>query len=408
MSEFLARFGTDDEALLRRVLGVGAAGPTRSAPDRIVVDAHVPSRAPALSVMARRAGRAFLIDPQTYYLQDLQHPQFPWTSTPFGRPEPVTPADLTSTKALDALVIACVEYQLAHDATAVIPPYVHIEKIGDGWSDVQAALWARTARYLHEQCIGLPVIAVVALGWTTLAPQLREQCLSKLAASLRALRPVEIALAASKIDQGVRPADRLAELVLTIRHLRRIAPVIAWQQGVLGEAAVAAGAIGYECGIGWRERCDLQSAMRQHRAAPAPDGRFAARPVYVPQLGRSLPKATVVQLMSNRGIAPDLICMDPQCCPRGGQSLLGDAREHALASRRRQLAEVAQSDQPAWQWRVLADRADAALALAARVNFYVKSLPAEPRIARVDIGALTAMQVVANNRRQTLRRRRAA
>jgi hypothetical protein len=80
------------------------------------------------------------------------------------------------------------------------------------------------------------------------------------------------------------------DLVLMIERLRRNYPVIAWQQGHLGEISVAAGALGYECGIGWREGCDLGTAMNAHRKSPS-SGPRAARPVFVPKLGRSIPQA---------------------------------------------------------------------------------------------------------------------
>ncbi|HEX5404204.1 MAG TPA: hypothetical protein VFX16_18095 [Pseudonocardiaceae bacterium] len=47
-----------------------------------------------------------------------------------------------------------------------------------------------------------------------------------------------MALAASKVDDSVRPDLRLANFVAVIRRIKRRFPVIVWQQGVLGEAAV--------------------------------------------------------------------------------------------------------------------------------------------------------------------------
>jgi hypothetical protein len=89
----------------------------------------------------------------------------------------------------------------------------------------------------------------------------------------------------SKVDDGVHPDQRLVTFMAVLRRIKRRFPVIAWQQGVLGEAAVAAGAIGYETGLGWRERCDLQGAMSAHRQPPS--GNFGARPVYIPALNLS-------------------------------------------------------------------------------------------------------------------------
>lgn len=408
MAELLARFGVDDEQLLRRVLGVDTDGATRAAPDRVVVDAHASVRAPNLALLAQQAGRPFLVDPQTFYLQDAQHADLPWVKLPYGRAEALTPGDLSSTVALDELVERCVGFQIENAATAVIPPYVHIEKVDSGWLDVQIALWDRTARHLRRTGIRLPVIAVVAVGWTTLAREVRTRGMTLLVSALQRLAPTEIALAASKVDEGSRPADRLADFISTIRYLRRVAPVIAWQQGVLGEAAVAGGAIGYECGIGWRERCHLQSSMAVHRNAPREDSQFGGRPIYISQLGRSLPKRTVRELLEHRQISPAVLCLDPDCCPRGRDSLLGDAREHTLTARRRDLAELSRISRPAWQWRLLADRADRGLVVAERINAYVVDRPAGTVVTSINTGALRAVQAVGHNRRQTLRRRKVA
>ncbi len=72
--------------------------------------------------------------------------------------------------AQDALVQAVVDYQVKHGATAVIAPYVHIERPDSGWIPVQASLWRRTKAYVEAAGINLPVIAVVAVGWRCLHP----------------------------------------------------------------------------------------------------------------------------------------------------------------------------------------------------------------------------------------------
>lgn len=94
---------------------------------------------------------------------------------------------------------------------------------------------------------------MLALGWRELDRARWPVGLSLLRACLqRELRPGELALAASRVDAGVRPAERISAYAAVIGRMRRHWPVLAWQQGTLGEVAVAAGAAGYECGIGWR------------------------------------------------------------------------------------------------------------------------------------------------------------
>ncbi len=208
-------------------------------------------------------------------------------------------------------------------------PYVHVERPGDGWAQVQALLYRRTRRYLDAQRLHLPILAPVALSWKLVSRTSWPAALDGLIDALRILAPDEVALAASKIDQGAHPDLRLAGLYATIGHLRRHWPVIAWQQGILGEACVAAGAAGYESGIGWRERCDLRTRMAGHRSTSSKDGGGPLRPVYIAALGRSIPKKTVLAALTDPVAGPQLICMDPHCCPTGRLVLTGDARAHA-------------------------------------------------------------------------------
>lgn len=270
MAELLIRAGSGDVALLRRVFGgtAGSVSPWR--PHRIVLDAHVAAAKPEITTIARRAGVPLVIDPQTYYLQDFQHPADPWARLAFADAAKHAPDDLATPARQDWLIAETIEFQLAHGATMLVPPYVHTERVNDGWVEVQTSLWRRTRRYLDQQGLRVPTLAVVALGWRLLNRTAWPSALFPLRRSLVELDPTEVALAASKIDDGVHPDERLVTLMAVIRRLRRTAPIIVWQQGVLGEAAVAAGAAGYETGLGWRERCDLRSAMSTHRQPPPP------------------------------------------------------------------------------------------------------------------------------------------
>ena len=87
--------------------------------------------------------------------------------------------------------------------------------------------------------------------------------------ALADLAPREVALAASKIDDGAHPDERAMDLILMVEQLRRDHSVILWQQGRLGELGIAAGAHGYETGIGWHERCDLLSPTSGPRVPTA-------------------------------------------------------------------------------------------------------------------------------------------
>lgn len=405
MAELLIRASTSDAALVRRIYGLDGRDAAMARPSRIVVDAHAPvsSRGGDLITAVRRAGVPLLIDPQTFYWQGTQHANDPWAQLAFGRPAKLTPADVDAS-AQEELVAAVVGYQVANGATAIIPPYVHIDQLISGWIDVQAGLWRRTRKYLDRQHLRLPVTAVLALGWRVLDPVNGPDVLAPVLTALSGLGPTDIALAASKTDQGKRTADRVMDLILMIEWLRREYPIIAWQQGRLGEVAVAAGAIGYECGIAWRESCDLGTAANAHRA-PAPTGPRAARPVFIPQLGRSIPKRSIEAIREHRDLWMRMLCHDTDCCPPGGTGLLADARAHAVIQRKKSLDQVSHILAPVWRWQRLATAADEGLDLAERINRRALNARA---ITPVNTGALAAISAVSHTRRADIRSRRVA
>ena len=404
MAELMIRASTQDGALVRRIYSLDGRE-TAAQPARIVVDAHVPasSRGNGVVTAARRAGVPLLIDPQTFYLQGAQHAGDPWALLPYGRPDKLLPADLDAF-AQEDLVARVIDYQVWHGATAIIPAYVHLERFNSEWIDVQAGLWHRTRNYLDRQNISLPITALLAVGWRLLHPVQGPAALAPALAALSTLMPREIALAVSKADQGVRTHDRVMDLVLMIERLRRDYPVIAWQQGHLGEISVAAGAVGYECGIGWREGCDLGSAANARRN-PWSLGRRAARPVFVSTLGRSIPKRSLEAIRQHRDLWMRLICLDAECCPPGGAALLDDARAHAVVQRAKRLDQIVRIDRPVWRWQHLAGIADDGLDLAKRINRRAQTVPA---ISLVNTRALAAISAVSHTRRVDVRSRRVA
>ncbi len=388
---------------MRRAFGRGHGSPAWT-PQRVVVDAHVAVKAPEIAKTAQRAGVPFLVDPQTHFLQGRQDPGFAWTHLPFASAEPQAPADLRSRAARERLVEECLDYQLATGATVLIPPYVHIERHDSAWVDVQAALWRATRRYLDREGVALDVLAVLAVGWRLLHPIQGQAALLPVTGALRDLAPAELGVAASKAHMGARPQDRLVELLALVRRLGQQWPVLMWQQGLLGEACVVAGAAGYETGIGWRESCDLQTAMASHRYVPGPESHPGARPVYVDALKRSVPKRSLVQLRGRRGLWSRLLCPDPDCCPPAGEGLLEDARRHAITRRAQSLAALSQIQDVQWQWSHLAHQTSHGLDIARRINAAAAD---DPLIARVDTNPLQAIHAVADHHR-TQRRLRAS
>ena len=397
MAELLIRVGTQDAALIERVL----VGPQRRRPDRLVVDAHVAQRDSRIQRAARSAGVPLLIDPQTFYWQDSQHPADPWAALPFGRHAQMNPADFTPTTT-NELVRSTLQFQLAHGATALVLTYVHIDRVGDGWAAVQQDLWEASKEFLHASDVQLPVLAVVAAGWRLLSAGPWGNELAPILATVGQVQPLELALAASRVDGGLHRDARLGTLVSTVERLSGLAPVIAWQQGVLGELSVAAGAIGYECGMGWRERCDTRASMAQHRG---PSSGHGPRPVYVSELGRSVPKRVLDSISRNPRLAAEVTCPDPSCCPSGREALLGDMRAHGITARKTTLEQLGSASSISWRWQQLTTSAQRSLALGTRINLHQQR---NGERGRVDTELLGAIFAVATKQRQIAARRRAA
>jgi hypothetical protein len=396
MAELLIRASPQDRVLLRRIFGTDTRQPRASLrPDRIVVDAHVPAGTSEFSSIARQSGVAFIVDPQTFFFQDAQPVDDRWSRLPFGLPQALTSEEASRPAFLSDLTRRVIDYQVDHGATAVVPPYVHIDRPGSEWIDVQAGMWDYARVYLDHEAIALPVLAVMAVGWRMLQPINGTQALGPMMRALADLAPREVALAASKIDDGAHPDERAMDLILMVEQLRRDHSVILWQQGRLGEMGIAAGAQGYETGIGWRERCDLPGTMSSRRRAQS-GGPGSGRPVFVTPLGRSIDKRTLEEISHHRDVWTRLICTDRDCCPDGGRALLDNARGHTVVQRARRLSELDRIETPVWRWQNLAEAADRGLELASRINRLAQT---NSSITRVDTRALFAISSVSHLRR---------
>ena len=370
---------------------------------RLVLNAVLAARNPAFVHSARRAGVPILVDTQLPYLQDRQHVDDGWAALPFADWRALTPADLSPERQAH-IVEADLRYQIENGATRLLTPYVHVARGGDGWLETQVALYRLTREILNHAGVHLPVTAVLDLGWRALDRATWSTTLNPLLDVIAVAGYEEIALAGSSVDAGARPAQRLADLLATVSRCARTAPVIAWRQGLYGEACVAAGALGYETSLGWGERCDTPAWRRARRnPAPSKDTPRTPRPVYIGKLGRSIPKGTVERLVGHRSIAPDLPCGTAEgCCPNGIAGLLGDSRWHTLYSRVSSLRTLSEVD-PGFRWSHIARRAAEGLDLAERINV----VASREGFFKVSTAALTSQQLCAHSL-QGNRRSRAA
>ena len=402
MSELIIRLTGQDTTLLAQ-LAPASTGPRPPGLSRVVLDAPAAAKTTAICAAAQQMGVPYLIDPLTFYLADHQHPGDQWARLPFATPNVVTVADLNNTAAADRLVAATLEFQLDHGATHLTAPYLHVERADDGWAGVQALLYRRTRDYLTTNNIAMPLLAPLAMSWRLLSRVRWADALGPLTAALGDLAPDHVALAGSRAHQGVHADHRLADLLAVTGELARQHSVIAWRQGLYGEASLAAGATGYETGIGWGERCDLRNRMADRRT-PHADG-FSARPVYIHNLGASLPKRSLKDLLTIPAMAARLACLDHHCCATGKHALLADARAHAVRARAARLKALDIAGHPRWAWKLIADRAHQSLDLARAINTLADRgvVP-----LHTDLIGYSALVTVADARRQNAGRGRAA
>ena len=70
-----------------------------------------------------------LIDPLTPLWQGELRQNDPWANLEFGNHERLSPGDLSSPLKRETLGAQVVDFQVAHGATAVVPPYPHHRRI---------------------------------------------------------------------------------------------------------------------------------------------------------------------------------------------------------------------------------------------------------------------------------------
>jgi hypothetical protein len=183
----------------------------------------------------------------------------------------------------------------------------------------------------------------------------------------------KIALYLSPFGDGRESYAKLLHAHLAARHLRAAGiPTIAWRQGIYGSALVAAGLDGYECGMGVGERGDVRGfvgARKPRKPSSEPQGGFAASGIYIPSLRRSVPPKVARVLFDDARLRGRVICDSITCCPRGADSMLQSrGRAHAVRSRARELAELAEMPSEKWRLNHIAKQAASSHVTATKAN----------------------------------------
>jgi hypothetical protein len=403
LSELIIRPGHNDHRLVDDLLVPGAGvRALRPVIGRLVLDAPLAVAHGEYARAAEASGTPLLIDPLTFLLQDEVADDDAWAKLPFGRTGAISASELSDPAVQRSLVAQVVKFEVDRGATAIIPPYVLVNE-DPQWLAVATDLLVRTREYLDEHDIRLPVVPVLALarpGRLAVVPwRSRLDRMVEVATEIDAKR---VALAISGTG-GPDDGQQRVHLVLSTFH--RLAQqgvnVIAWRQGFLGAGATAAGAVGYECGIGLRERCDLRGLQVSRRPGREGSKFSPAAGVFVQPFSRSLRRPVARELLGDRQLRPRLVCDDERCCPRGADSTLENPRRHAVVARAKALAALDRMPSAQWRLNAVAREADSGAVVA---DLATRVLHSAGRRDRVTSAGLNALAVVADFIRQEAHR----
>ena len=233
----------------------------------LVIDAPTAVAQPALRQAAQGAGLPLIVDPLTHLIQDEQVPNKGWAALNFADPHAFSADHFFDDSTLVPLVQKSLAFQLDQGASILVPPYFYAKPPTDPWFRVQLAANRKAAEYLAGERINLPVAPIFVGSLKSFGAQRYwDTGVDEFLRSLANLnvRYVPVALSSSRAKNG-DTEDRLGAYMATVRHVGAAAPVIAWRQGQYGLAAVAAGAVGYQTGLGIDERCDFAQLSRARR-----------------------------------------------------------------------------------------------------------------------------------------------
>lgn len=403
MSELLVRPSHNDHRLVAALLAPGGGGVVhlRPAIGRLVLDATVAATQPAFAAAARESGTPVLVDPMTFLLQTELAPTDGWvTRTPFGVAQAIDATAWHEPARLAKLVELCVDFQLVSGASIVVPPYPLVTD-DPAWLEAAKLAVRATVRHLDSRGLRMPVLPVLCFqrprareghSWSSRLQGLIDVCKD---AGVRS-----VALAVSGTGSASDGYDGVHRVLAGVRTIvAQDLDVIAWRQGLLGPAAIAAGALGYECGIGLREHCDIRALQDARKPKDNEDSKGFARAagIYVEVLGRSLARPVAQALAADPQMRPRLLCHDTTCCPDGLSSTLEDPRRHAVLARSRALAALDAMPSPQWRLNAVARDAERGALLA---ELATRSLRDAGRRDSVPSTALNAVVSVADYLRQ--------
>lgn len=352
--ELLIRAGHNDHRVIEDLLAPRIYwNDGAPAIDRLVVDMTLATREDSFAAAASDAGVPLVIDPQTLFLQVAVDPDDSWCALAYGCADPVPVGEFMNPGRRLTLVEQVVDAQMAAGASVVVAPYVYASAPDDPWFSVALGFVRDTAQYVASHYAGVPVVPVLAAQAQSFARESDWEAglarFGRLAAGAGA-QTVAVALSPVGADDKY---DKVLRYIRSILYLKSEFGLrtVAWNQGILGAAVVAAGADGYETGIGQLESTDLASRRRSKRPGRGKSDTYARyKGVYLDTLGSSIPHRAAEVILNDERLRPQTMCVDEACCPTPTDTL-DNYREHTVRARARKLREL--NRQPHVPWRLV-------------------------------------------------------
>lgn len=372
-SELLVRPGLDDHIVIADVLGSVApsSGSAQLPVARLVSDAHHAAARQEYSEIAGEAGIPYLVDPLTYLWHGPVREDHAWASLPFGQASTVQPQALDDPFERERLVVGAVDFQRERGASAIIPPYPYVEGPTDPWLDVALDLLDRTAKYVADSGLHLPLVPVfcfkVQAFATTEGLELGIDRFGEVA------RRHDVAFIGACPSPAGGKDDGVAKARWVFRTLLRLNSfdlrVVGWRLGALGPALVAAGLAGYETGLGIGEGMNVSSKRANLKPRDRSESSGGGNDfVYLQPFNRSVRKRVASILLEDAIVGAEVMCDDTSCCPTRAETLGANRRAHVIKSRARQLRELDRQPHREWRLYQIASEAEHAATVATQAN----------------------------------------
>lgn len=327
------RVGYNDHKFIEDKLSTGDTRISRAVFDAAYLERH----RPLLKALQHRAAE-LVLDPRTAELAMPSGQRKTLQALPWAANAVAPDAGQYSAVNQDAVADSIANLAIDRGFTAVLAPTHYLAKTSDPWINVDARLTQALRESLDRlggQHIQIYYPLMIPYAWLSSVETMRA--LAGLLSSLP-LDAVWLRVSNFKNDKSAAAVRHYIEGARALLSVDR--PLIADHVGGLSALAIvafgAAGGIAH--GIAAHEGFSV-SNWQGRRSGP-----FGVRTrAYAADADLYLDAQSYGEVLSNPTIRSRMGCKNKQCCPRGLDDMLGNAKGHTVNARFDQLADLAQS-----------------------------------------------------------------